>query len=72
MKKRLSTPELSFKHVERNNCSYFGCCKQLTLQESLQGKRCINHPIKSNDITKNIQFPIKYKNEEKKQNNSNE
>ncbi len=40
---RKSNPELSMNHIKRGCCSYFGCGKQLTLQESLRGNRCINH-----------------------------
>ncbi len=50
-------PELVHKSVERIICTHFGCGKQLTLQESLAGTRCVNHlkqePI---DITKIIKF----------------
>ena len=45
-----SNPELSMNHIKRRCCSYFGCGKQLTLQESLQGERCINHPKTSKTI----------------------
>lgn len=44
---KVKNPELSMNHIKRGCCSFFGCGKQLSLQESLQGERCIDHPVTS-------------------------
>lgn len=58
--KTITNLELSINVIERENCTFFGCNKPLTLQESLCGDKCIDHKnIKKVDPATYIQLPIK-------------
>lgn len=56
----VQNPELSYKLIENNCCSYFGCGRQLTRQEALFGNRCIDH--QNNDENKIFKVIGKLKN----------
>lgn len=60
--KESGNPEKFYNNIKRGICSHFGCKKRLSLQESLQGERCIDHPkTKSIDASYFVQFPNKKK-----------
>lgn len=55
----ITNPELTYKQIEYNCCSFFGCGRQLTRQEALFGNRCIHHQkTKQDPIAKAIKSRI--------------